>query len=107
MLNGIFWILRTGAQWKDFPDRCPAYQACHRRFQKWSRNGTMRTIICSLAKDLRKCGKIDIENHLWMEHSFLQKKGAQKSENKSVGRVQRSWAIGDSYLLLHRKCFAP
>ncbi|KXZ30139.1 hypothetical protein AYB33_03640 [Leptospira santarosai] len=67
----------------------------------------MRTIICSLAKDLRKCGKIDIENHLWMEHSFLQKKGAQKSENKSVGRVQRSWAIGDSYLLLHRKCFAP
>ncbi|EMO60107.1 hypothetical protein LEP1GSC161_2515 [Leptospira santarosai str. CBC1416] len=37
-----------------------------------------------MAKDLRKCGKIDIENHLWMEHSFLQKKGAQKSENKSV-----------------------
>ncbi|WP_216593565.1 transposase [Leptospira santarosai] len=57
ILNGIFWILRTGVQWKDFPDRCPAYQACHRRFQKWSRNGTMRNIICSLAKDLRKVRK--------------------------------------------------
>ncbi|WP_230457438.1 transposase [Leptospira santarosai] len=76
-------MLRTGTQWKDFPDRCPAYQACHRRFQKWSRNGTMRTIICSLAKDLRKCGKIDIENHLWMEHSFLQKKGPKSRKTKA------------------------
>ncbi|WP_428841860.1 transposase [Leptospira santarosai] len=71
-----------GTQWKDFPDRYPAYQACHRRFQKWSRNGTMRNIICSLAKDLRKCGKIDIENHLWMEHSFLQKKGPKVGKQK-------------------------
>jgi transposase len=23
VLNGILWILRTGAQWADLPDRCP------------------------------------------------------------------------------------
>ncbi len=35
VLNGILWILRTGAPWKDLPERYPPYQACHRRFQKW------------------------------------------------------------------------
>jgi transposase len=33
VLNGILWILRTGAPWKDLPERYPPYQTCHRRFQ--------------------------------------------------------------------------
>ena len=32
VLNGVLWILRTGAPWKDLPDRYPPYQTCHRRF---------------------------------------------------------------------------
>jgi transposase len=32
VLDGILWILRTGAQWADLPDRHPPYQTCHRRF---------------------------------------------------------------------------
>ncbi|WP_234369486.1 transposase [Leptospira santarosai] len=91
ILNGILWILRTGAQWKDLPDRYPPYQTCHRRFQEWNRNGTMRNIICSLAKDLRKRGEIDIEES-FIDGTFVPaKKGAQKSVKRSVGRVQRSW----------------
>ena len=35
MLNGLLWILRTGAPWADLPDRYPSYQTCHRRFQQW------------------------------------------------------------------------
>ena len=37
VLNGILWILRTGAPWADLPDRYPWYQTCHRRFQQWVR----------------------------------------------------------------------
>ena len=37
VLNGILWILRTGAPWADLPDRYPSYQTCHRRFQQWVR----------------------------------------------------------------------
>ena len=29
-LNGIMWILRTGAPWADLPDRYPSYRTCHR-----------------------------------------------------------------------------
>jgi len=32
VLEGIIWILRTGAPWKDLPSRYPPYQTCHRRF---------------------------------------------------------------------------
>ncbi len=32
-LSGVLWILRSGARWKDLPERFPPYQTCHRRFQ--------------------------------------------------------------------------
>jgi transposase len=35
ILNGILWVLRTGAPWHDLPERYPPYQTCHRRFQQW------------------------------------------------------------------------
>jgi transposase len=31
VLNGVLWVLRTGAPWHDLPDRYPPYQTCHRR----------------------------------------------------------------------------
>ena len=39
VLNGILWILRTGAPYKDLPERYPPYQTCHRRFQEWIDKG--------------------------------------------------------------------
>ncbi|MDR2800828.1 MAG: transposase [Desulfovibrio sp.] len=35
ILDGILWILRAGAPWKDLPERCPPYRTCHRWFQRW------------------------------------------------------------------------
>jgi len=35
VLEGILWVLRKGAPWKDLPGRFPPYQTCHRRFQEW------------------------------------------------------------------------
>jgi transposase len=33
VINGILWILRSGARWKDLPARFPPYQTCHRRWK--------------------------------------------------------------------------
>ncbi len=49
ILNGILWILRTGAPWADLPGRYPPYQTCHRRFQEWSRDGTFERIRQALS----------------------------------------------------------
>ena len=45
VLNGILWVLRTGAPWADLPERYPSYQTCHRRFQQWVRSGIMRGVL--------------------------------------------------------------
>jgi len=37
VLNGVLWVLGTGAQWRELPEKYPSYQTCHRRFQQWIR----------------------------------------------------------------------
>lgn len=53
VLNGILWILRTGAPWKDLPPRYPPYQTCHRRFQAWMRDGTLARVLELLGEELK------------------------------------------------------
>ena len=60
VLNGVFWILRTGAPWHDLPARYPPYQTCHRRFQQWQRSGLLTRLLQKLAEDLRDRGKLDL-----------------------------------------------
>ncbi len=56
VMNGVLWILRSGARWQDLPGRFPPYQTCHRRFQQWVREGTLRKVLEALAEDLRTRG---------------------------------------------------
>ena len=57
VLDGTLWVLRTGAPWKDLPPRYPPYQTCHRRFQQWSRDGTIEKILYRLARHLKEHGR--------------------------------------------------
>lgn len=61
VLNGIVWILRTGAQWVDLPEWYPPYQICHRRSQRWVRDGTLERVVEALAprpESARKTGPV-------------------------------------------------
>jgi len=60
VLNGILYILRTGAPWADLPERYPSYQTCHRRFQQWVRSGVMRGVLEALAEDLHVRGRFHL-----------------------------------------------
>jgi transposase len=91
IINGILWVCRTGAPWKDMPARYPPYQTCHRRFQEWVDTDTWSEILATLAADLKKRGKIDV-SEAFIDGSFASaKKGAQVLGKRSGERVQRSW----------------
>jgi transposase len=60
VLDGILWILRTGAQWANLPERYLPYQTCHRRFQRWVRGGTLERVLEALARDLKERGGLDL-----------------------------------------------
>lgn len=91
VLNGILWILRSGARWRDLPPRFPPYQTCHRRFQEWVRSGVLRQILERLAEDLRERGKLDL-SECFVDATFVSaKKGALPSAKPSGARVRSSW----------------
>jgi transposase len=60
VMNGVLWILRSGARWCDLPGRFPPYQTCHRRFQQWVRDGTLGKVLETLAADLHSRGGLDL-----------------------------------------------
>ena len=39
VLNGIFWVLRSGAPWRDLPERYGPYTTCFNRFVRWRKAG--------------------------------------------------------------------
>lgn len=91
VLNGILWICRTGAPWKDMPGRYPPYQTCHRYFQQWNQEGLWDKILYKLAQHLKEEGKIDIEE-CFLDGTFASaKKGGIILEKLSVVRAPRSW----------------
>ena len=63
MLNGIFWILGTGAPWRDLPERLGSCKTVHRYFTNWRRSGVFTKIIEALQVRLDAQGLIDWE--LW------------------------------------------
>jgi transposase len=49
ILNGIFWILRSGAPWRDLPDSYGPPTTCYNRFVRWRRAGIWDRIMDALA----------------------------------------------------------
>ncbi len=48
-LNGIFWVLRSGAPWRDLRDHFGPYTTCYNRFVRWRRAGVWAKIMSALA----------------------------------------------------------
>ena len=63
LLNGIFWILCTGAPWRDLPERFGPWQTAYDHFGKWRKSGVFARIIEALQIKLDQQGLIDWE--LW------------------------------------------
>ncbi|ABP55105.1 hypothetical protein Strop_2661 [Salinispora tropica CNB-440] len=40
VINGILWKLRTGAPWRDLPERFGPWKTCHERLRRWTADGT-------------------------------------------------------------------
>ena len=90
MLSGVLWILGTGAQWRELPDRYPPFQTCHRRFQQWVRSGKLEKALRLLAKHLHERGKLDLQE-AFIDATFASaKKGVLRSAPHAEARGQRS-----------------
>jgi transposase len=99
-LNGILWILRTGAPWKDLPERYGAHQTVHRRFQNWVRSKVLEQVLLAVAQDLKKRGGLDL-SEAFVDGSFAPaKKGGSAWEKLSAARAPRSWQLPTAMVFL-------
>jgi transposase len=62
MLNGMLWVLRTGAPWRDLPERYGSWHSVYSRFRRWSRAGVFQRIEAAVIAEEDAKGAIDWES---------------------------------------------
>jgi len=101
VLEGVLWILRTGAQWAELPKgKFPPYQTCHRRFQRWVQEGVLDELLGKLAEDLLARGQLDLAE-TFIDASFSgAKKGAVQLVQHAAAKGPRSWQLRTAMVFL-------
>ena len=59
--EGICWVLRRGARWKDLPPHFPSYATCWRRHRTWTANDIWARAWTRLLNRLSRAGKLDTD----------------------------------------------
>jgi transposase len=91
VLEGILWVLKTGARWRDLPGEYPSPSTCWRRLHQWEEHDVWLNIWRQFLSDLDQRGKLD-----WSE-SFLDgsfapaKKGASVLAKPSGAKARSGW----------------
>jgi transposase len=91
VLEGILWILKTGARWRDLPKEYPSASTCWRRLKQWDEEGIWLNIWRAFLKELDQQRKLDW-SEVFIDGSFAPaKKGASELEKPSAAKVQSGW----------------
>lgn len=91
VFEGILWILRSGARWKDLPPEYPSPSTCWRRLNKWSEEGVWEDVWREYLRQLDALGMINWQE-TFIDATFMPaKRGASRSATLAKGRVQSSW----------------
>ena len=78
VLNGIFFVLRTGSPWRDLPERYGPYTTVYNRFNRWAKAGVWVRIFETLAaKSPQSMAFIDSSIIRAHQHAAGGKKGAK------------------------------
>jgi transposase len=63
IVEGIRWILRTGAPWRDLPECFGPWRTVASRFYRWRKAGIWDRVLAALQSQAEAAGELD-----WQEH---------------------------------------
>lgn len=63
IINGILWIDRTGAPWRDLPERYGPWRTVASRFYRWRKAGVWAQVLAALQAKADAEGRLDWNIH--------------------------------------------
>ena len=63
VVEGILWRLRTGAPWRDAPERYGPWQTLYSRFRRWQRAGVWDRALAAVQAEADARGELDWTLH--------------------------------------------
>ena len=85
-VNGVLWILRSGARWQDLPERYGKSKTVHKRFARWAKSGVWERVFTVLTKN-RDSAYLMIDSSLVKAHQ-------QAATGKGGARI-RQWGVAE------------
>ena len=95
VINGILWRLKTGATWRDIPERYGPWQTCFDRFVRWSRDGTWQRILTALQVQHDAQGNIDWDGAA-ADSTHIKAHRSATGARKTSARLEKgldSWGV--------------
>lgn len=83
-VNGVLWVLRSGAHWHDLPERYGKWKSVHTRFSRWAKAGVWERVFKVLTAD-RKNEYLMIDTTLVRAH--------QQAATGKGGAAIRRWGV--------------
>lgn len=59
VINGILWRMRTGAPWRDLPERYGPWKTCYERYRRWAVDGTWARVKQQVIARAEASGDVD------------------------------------------------
>lgn len=92
VINGILWKIRTGAPWRDLPERYGAWKTCHERLRRWTADGTWDRILDEVVVKNDAVGNVEwtfsVDSSAVRAHQHAA--GARKKGGPGVGGSKNS-----------------
>ncbi|MCL5776448.1 IS5 family transposase [Limibaculum sp. FT325] len=109
VLNGIFWVLRSGAPWRDLPERYGPYTTCYNRFVRWRFAGVWDRVLAAISRrddaDVQMIDSTIVRAH---QHATCIKHGVTEEFGRSRGGLTtKIHAVVDGNGLPLRLALAP
>jgi len=83
-VNGVLWVLRSGARWHDLPRRYGKWKTVHTRFSRWAKAGVWERVFEALIRDR--------DNQYLMLDTTLVRAHQQAATGKGGPKIRR-WGV--------------